>query len=134
VIYIRWLLVIPLTITGWFVGLFTGLLILQIGEWTCPQEQIVSGMCTAPWIHFVFSTAVVFGSFIAAAFMVAVPSLIAPSHKYQIARLCFCGGCIFSIYGLYTTNAWLAFVVANVGGFTALYIRRRNLKNSALGS
>jgi hypothetical protein len=95
---LRWFATVLAIVLGWCVGLAVGLSIYLVGEWTCPRQYVVSESCFAPWSRGIFVTATVLGAAVAAALVVALPALVAPSHKQLAATLAFVGGCLFAGY------------------------------------
>jgi MFS family permease len=124
---IRWLLVLPFAVAGWYLGLLAGLLVYQIGESTCPTKYIVSGFCTAPWSHAVYLFALAFGAGMAGAAVVALPTLVAPEKQIWVAAVALILGIVAATYMLFTTTAWLPFVAALICGSVSLWLIKRNL-------
>ena len=93
---LRWLLTVPAAILGCYLGFFAGILIHYVHVWACPKEHLVSGACMAPWSLFVMSTAVGLSAAIAAAGVVLLPTLLAPSHRWLVARVAFACGLLFA--------------------------------------
>ena len=48
---VRWILLPIVCIAAWIAALFTGIVAHSIAEFFCPADQIVSGMCVAPWLR-----------------------------------------------------------------------------------
>lgn len=129
----RWLLVVPIAIVGWYIGLFTWAGIYQLNEWLCPNEYKVSGMCYAPWTGYVHNFAIASGSIVAAALVVLLPTLIAPSHRYNVARVSYILGLICSIYFL-VIGPWVPVAWAALGGGISLWFILRVLTLRSRGT
>ena len=123
----RWLITVPVAVLGWYIGMFVGLFIYGIGEWTCPAEYIVSGNCFAPWSSLLLSIAVAVGTAVAACFIVRLPTLVAPSHRWAIAFTAFMSGLAFAVYVAFTvrSNVWAPFTSAVLSGVGTLWFIRR---------
>ena len=76
--WLRWLLVIPAVYVAWHLAIVAGMLLLALAESFCPAEQVVSGMCIAPWFEraetviFLFSAGLAAVLFIGVAYMMGV--------------------------------------------------------------
>lgn len=137
----RWLLVIPVGVIGWYIGLFVAILVHTAGEYLCPVEEIVSGFCTAPWMAHVDDVALALGSILCGILAVLFPTLLAPSHRGAVAAVAYASGLILSasflIHGVWGAVAWAALsggltlwrvrvVLAHVSGGTQLAVPPAN--------
>jgi hypothetical protein len=117
----RWLLILPVIIFGWYVGIFSAIAIYKSNEWLCPTQYIVSGMCYAPWSSFIEEFSVTFGSVISASLIVLLPSLVAPSRHVVVAFATYIFGLLCSSYWLVHGSrepvAWAA-----IGGAITLWL------------
>lgn len=120
---LRWLLVIPVAVIGWYIGLIVAILIHMAGEHLCPAEEIVSGFCTAPWMAYVDDFAQALGSLLCGVLVVLFPTLLAPSHRGTVAAVAYASGLILSasflMHGIWVPVVWAALS----GGFTLWRIR-----------
>jgi hypothetical protein len=109
---LRWLLVIPVAVIGWYIGLIVAILVHATGEHLCPAEEIVSGFCTAPWMAYVDDFALALGSILCGILVVLFPALLAPSHRGTVAAVAYASGLILStsflIHGIWLPVAWAA--------------------------
>jgi hypothetical protein len=125
---LRWLMVMPSAIAGWYCGILAGLVIAEIAERTCPDEYIVSGSCLAPWSQSVFIAATVVGAAIAGAMIVLLSAAMAPAWKFRVALIAFALGFAVATYMATLTQSWLAYAVAVAGGLLALGIVRSRVE------
>lgn len=113
---VRWLLTIPGAIIGWYIGVIVALLAHAIGEWLCPWQYVVSGMCFAPWSSFLEKAYLSIGSLICGSLTVLFPALIAPSHRNEVALMVYLAGLTCSGYwllqGVWVPVLWAAFAGA----------------------
>ena len=58
----------------------------------CPAEQFISGQCYAPWYRTADTIALSLSFGFGAALFVALPALLAPAFKRQVAALAFVSG------------------------------------------
>jgi len=91
---LRFLLIIPAAITGWYLALLLAMTIHELGEITCPAEYIVSGACFAPWTSSVQSMAMAAGACVAAMLIVLFAYWLAPLHKRATSLIVLSGGVI----------------------------------------
>jgi hypothetical protein len=122
---LRWLLVVPVAVIGWYLGLIVAILLHMTGEHLCPAEEIVSGFCTAPWMAYVDDFAMALGSLLCGAMVVLFPTLVAPSHRGMVAVVAFVSALVvsapFLIHGIWVPVAWATLA----GGLTLWRIRAR---------
>ena len=128
ILWLRWLSVIPAAVVGWFIALAFGLFLLHVLDSMCPPEQIVSGMCTAPWYDTGFEVAVVIGASLAAFLVVVLASITAPTHRILVSRLAFAGGAAYALYGAFVTHSYAALAFALASGLVAVWTVSRLLR------
>ncbi len=119
---IRWILVFPAAVGAWYVALFLAMALLTGLDHLCPREQIVSGMCMAPWYPGAFEVLFCFGAGIAAALVVVTCTLIAPSYKRRIAVATFLAGSVVAVVMGFTTHAYAALITSIVAGAIVLCV------------
>lgn len=129
---LRWLLTVPAAILGWYLGFFAGVLIHYVHVWTCPNEHLVSGACMAPWSLFLMSTALGVSAAIAAAGVVLLPTLLAPSHRWLVARIAFACGLLLAMYFAFAMHwaIWIPVVCAILSGASMLWFVRQHIDRS----
>ncbi len=130
---LRWLLTVPAGILGLYLGFFAGILIHYGHVWACPNEHLVSGACMAPWSLFVKTTSVGLSAAIAAAGVVLLPTLLAPSHRWLVARIAFACGLLLALYLSLAVRwvMWIPVVCAILSGVGMLWLVRRHMDSSA---
>lgn len=123
---LRWALVVPAALAGWFVSLLVGLVLLHLVDRLCPEDQRVSGACIAPWHATVTDGIVLVCAALAAALIVLLPALVAPREKRTVAHLAFGGGLLFALYAAVQTGAYGSLAAAAASGWlTVAWVRRR---------
>ncbi|MEZ6004003.1 MAG: hypothetical protein R3F33_07425 [Planctomycetota bacterium] len=125
---LRWILVIPVGFVAWFVVLFAGLFALAILGWFCPEEELVSGTCTAHWYLAAEDAWIAACAGISAIAVVALPILVAPSHRAWVATAAFLVGaaCVVWFWVDGGLEEWPPAVAALLAGVVTLaWILRR---------
>jgi hypothetical protein len=125
--WLRWLLVIPGAIGAWYAALVAGITVHSALEALCPPEQIISGMCTAPWFRYAERVAFSAGAGFAAALILVTTTLIAPSHRTNVAVITLAAGLLIALVMGILASAYAEFVTAVViGGLTTAWLLRCN--------
>ncbi len=123
---IRWALILPGAFVAWYIALFLGVGVHAGIEALCPADQMVSGECSAPWFLAAEKAAVALGAALAAVLVMITCTLLAPSHRRQVAITTFVVGAIVATYmGLYLFTS--ATVAAIAAGAVALFILLRRM-------
>ena len=78
---IRWILVIPSAVVGWYIALFIGLILYAAVDLFCLPEHMVSGSCQAPWHEPVFNGLVVYVSCLSTVFVLVLSVIVAPKKE-----------------------------------------------------
>jgi hypothetical protein len=85
----RWLLV-PVAAAGiWYVALLSGLVAVGVLDALCPADEMVSGLCTAPWHATAVDVLIVAYAAVTAFGIVVVCGFLAPAHKLTVALIAF---------------------------------------------
>ena len=126
--FLRWLALLPAIYISWHLSLLIGLAILAIAESFCPRDQMVSGLCIAPWFLWVEDAIFAFGAALAATLIVITSALIAPGHKARTACAVFLAGCLVAAYFGWTADALKEFVTAALTGFVTLLVVNRRTR------
>jgi hypothetical protein len=113
---LRFALIVPAAIIGWYMGLMLGIAIYELGEITCPPEYVVSGACSAPWIPVIKNLAMAIGSGMAATLIVLFAYALAPIHKKNTALIALIVGAIVATVMVVFAREWIAFLFALSGG------------------
>ena len=134
---LRWLLVIPVAFLGWFLALFLGLSTEDFLTNLCPKDMIVSGACTAPWYFKLSSLIPPVFSGIAAVFVVAFPTLVAPVYRFQVSVIAFLCGAI-AAFGISRGTIMLEVLIALAAGLLTVgiigYLTQRQVDASGASS
>jgi hypothetical protein len=94
---LRWLAVIPGAISGWFLALALGFVIVSVIDSYCPPDQVESGMCIAPWYSTAFDAAVCFSAALAAFLVVLFASVMAPAHQRAVSWVAYVSGAVATV-------------------------------------
>lgn len=119
---LRWALTFPAAIVGWYGGVAIGLLIHQLGEWSCPAVYVVSDACAAPWSGIVMEIAVALGSAVAACLIVLLPAVTAPARRSATGLAAFLIGVMLAIHFVIATRAWVPFACAVAAGSIMMWV------------
>ena len=125
---LRWLLVIPAALVGWYLALVVGLLLLSLVESFCPSEAMVSGHCYAAWFQWSEEALFVLTTALAAWLVVLLPTLTCPTRKRTVASIAYVIGAVTAIIFAVTGPIWIPAIAALLMGF--LTLRRVYRKNS----
>jgi hypothetical protein len=71
----------------------------------CPQDAIVSGLCTARWHSNAINALQIVFAAISAFLVVTSAAWAAPTHKSEVAWLAYIGGCAFAFYFAFQLGA-----------------------------
>jgi hypothetical protein len=133
---IRWLAALVSPLVGYLVAI-AGAVILASGlKRLCPEDQMISGMCTASWYASSELAAISIAGSAGAAVFVLLPTVLAPSHKRAVALAAFVAGLLLA--SGFTWQVGWSFLVpfvtsAFAGGFTTSLLWRSG-KNATLPS
>ena len=122
---LRWILLPIVCIAAWIAALFTGIVAHSIAESSCPADQMVSGMCVAPWFEALDAWLVRFFSAFAAALIIASCYFTAPAARVVVAWVVFGAGAAYALWIAVVSWAWGEFVAAGVGGVAAVLLLTR---------
>lgn len=123
---LRWIAIFPGIYVSWHLSLIVGMALLAIAEAFCPKDQMVSGLCVAPWFFWIEDAIFLFCAALATALVVASAAFIAPAHRVRVAWVAFIGGCLVAGYLGWSTDAFMELAAAVASGLvTALAIDRR---------
>jgi len=122
----RWAMIFPISVASWCLIFIFGMITYSEIINLCPEEKMVSGMCEAGWWSIAETTLISIFSAIAAMFVLAVSSFIAPSERLAVILLTlFIGGMAAVFLGI-QSNEWVAMVSAVVSGIiTAIYFFKK---------
>jgi hypothetical protein len=131
---LRWLLVLPAACLGFLLSVVCGFGLVSLAGWFCPPELVISGMCTASWYPLASDLAICVSAALGASATVALPFLLAPTHRLPIAITAFAGGSFFALWVLVDGGPSLALpVVSALGGgllMAVLVLRGARIANA----
>jgi hypothetical protein len=119
---LRWILLPIVCIAAWIAALFTGIVAHSIAESFCPADQMVSGMCVAPWFEALDAWLVRFFSAFAAALIIASCYFTAPAARVVVAWVVFGAGAAYALWIAVVSWAWGEFIAAGIGGLAAVLL------------
>jgi hypothetical protein len=131
---LRWLLVVPLGLAGAFFGFASAAFLASAAVKLCPEELLVSGMCTASWYPALEQSIMCFGGALGAVGAVALPALAAPAHKKYVALVALILGAAYSLWVLVGVGSFvlLPAVAAIAAGLLATLATFRRSARAAL--
>lgn len=130
---LRWLAIPPAIVAAWALAILLGIGLLEVAICFCPADDMVSGMCVAPWYRYVEGGIVVGCAGIAAALILVVSVLLAPSHRVVVATVVLGGGVAVAFFMAYKSGAWDSFGGAVLAGFIAWFAMQRWAQMPAKG-
>lgn len=125
---LRWILLPTTCFAAWIAALFAGIAAHSVAESFCPEAQMVSGMCIAPWFETLDAWLVRFFSAFAAALIVVSAYFTAPAARAVVAWVVFGAGGIYALWLAIISWAWGEFVAAGVGGVATVLLLTRGQK------
>lgn len=122
---VRWVLTIPSAIAGFFFALMLAIVCHSAAVSFCPESQIISGLCTAPYMKIVDGFAEVLFPTIAAILVVWLPYFCAPKHKHIVVVSCYIVGSIVAFGLALSTQLWVTLfsVITSAGLLTYVLLR-----------
>lgn len=125
---LRWILLPIVGIAAWFAALFAGIIAHSIAEFFCPADQMVSGMCVAPWFGILDVWLIRFCSSFAAALIIVSCYLTAPAARVLVAWIVFGLGAVYALWIAVISWAWGEFISAGAGGIATVLLLTRGQK------
>jgi hypothetical protein len=122
---LRWLLVLPAALAGWWAALLLGFALLALGDSQCPAEERMSNACLAPWYAGFERAVYIVCAAIAAALVVLLPALTAPAHRRRVGWIACGWGAITALWLGANTGAHLEALVALFAGLAAAIVVHR---------
>jgi hypothetical protein len=119
---IRWIMVIPAAVIGWWLTIMVGLSLTNIPGLFCPPELMVSDICMTSWYGPVMSGIMIFTAALSAVMTLLFAVLVAPSKRDLVAIIVFVAGSIYATYLAYSISAWAEFTAAIVFGLFTLLL------------
>ena len=132
---IRWAL-IPVAICGaWFASIGIGAAIFGALVRMCPESQMVSSQCIAPWWPYAEEAFFSLSAAIAAANVVLAASLTAPSGTRRVAWITYSVGLLVAwIFAEVISDLYPLAGAAVAGALAVWWIRRRSSGLFSAGS
>jgi hypothetical protein len=118
----RWILLPIVCLTAWIAALFTGIVARSVAEFFCPADQMVSGMCVAPWFETLEAWLIRFFSAFAAALIIVSCYFTAPAARALVAWVAFGAGAVYALWIAIVSWAWGEFIAAGIGGVAAVLL------------
>lgn len=133
--WLRWLLLLPGAWLAWVAAVLIGIFLQRGLESLCPAEQVVSGMCAAPWFDTAIRGVTGFSAGVAAVLILLTTTLLAPGHRPAVAAATFFIGSLAALAMAIRTGSWLELAAAIVAGglTTAWLLRRERVRGSTAG-
>ena len=107
--------------------MFVGILLHDAATRLCPESEMVSGACVAPWWPVADAVVLCLSAAVAAALIVIACSLTAPSHRPRVALVVYVLGAVWAVIMAIAGAAYLALPAAGIAGWLAVaWIRRHS--------
>ena len=133
--WIRWLLIVPACILGWYLLFTIGMGLLGAVQFFCAEEDMINGRCLAPWYTDVKEAGIIFLAGMSAVTVVFAAYFVAPTRKTTTAIVAFLIGSAAATYVVITTDSWFEYAAAIVGGLMAAFsVYSRGLQSNSLQS
>jgi hypothetical protein len=128
---LRWALVPVAAVVAWAGSLVLGLLLHDVATRLCPESQMVSGLCVAPWWPYADAAVLAVSATFAAASIVIACALTAPSHRGRVVVAVYVIGAIWAVLLAIAGAAYLALPCAAAGGAWGMWwIKRKTPRPS----
>ena len=129
---IRWIMVIPAAVIGWWLAISVGLVLTNIPGYFCPPGLLASGHCMTPWYGPVMSGIMTLTAALSAVMTLLFAVLVAPRKRDLVAKVIFVAGSIYATYFAFSISAWLEYVGAIIFGlFTLLLLIKKYGRRTA---
>jgi hypothetical protein len=123
--WLRWLALVPAAAVGWYASLIAGLLADGVLASFCPPDMIVSGLCSASWYAPAEDALICVFAGIAAALIVTLTTIVAPSRKVTVAFVVLVLGSLFAVVMGSQVQAFGPMICAIFAGTLAAFLLRR---------
>ncbi|HEY7885053.1 MAG TPA: hypothetical protein VIC08_08920, partial [Cellvibrionaceae bacterium] len=110
------------SLLGYFLCMFLGIGTIIIFETFCPEQDLVSEVCTAAYMGAVENIALFIFSSLAAVLVVLLASLAAPTHKFVVACIAYTLGAITAITMGLSIGAYSILAATLISGAIILYV------------
>jgi len=129
---LRWILVVPAAVAGWWLAFAIGLwLHFYLEKALCPPEDIVSGFCHNHNVVLFLKVLKHAAVGVSAIVVCVVSPIVAPSHKTIVAVIALLAGSAFAVSFFWQVKEWSLLGVAIGSGIAATSLvgwhqRRKN--------
>jgi hypothetical protein len=134
--WLRWLALVPAAAVGWYGSLIAGIGARSVLMSFCPSDEIISGLCSASWYAPAEDALMCVFAGIAAALIVTLPTLVAPSRKVTVAFIVLLLGSLVAVVMGSQIRAFGPMICAVLAGTLAAMLLRRHylaLPNPSVG-
>jgi hypothetical protein len=122
---LRWILMPVACVTVWFLAMVIGIIMLEIAESLCPDDQMVSGLCDAPWWGPVEKGVFCFSTGLSAVLVVLAGFFVAPAARVIVAWIAFGAGSIVALWMAAGGSVWAECVSAIAAGLLTSFLLMR---------
>lgn len=122
---IRWLWIPLCAILVWYGMLAFGLALDSFALRFCPQDEMLSGFCTATWFRTVQRAIVIGCAGLTGLVEVVVAAIVAPMQRTRAAAVVFALGVAVALSMAVETMAYPEFAAAVLGGLIGIFIASR---------
>ena len=125
---IRWALIPPTALLGFYVAFMLGMLSYLIAESFCPPELMVSEMCNAPYMKVFEKVAFVVFPTLASLIIIWAAYWLAPRFKFQVCAAVYVLGMVYAAYLASAMELWLTLVCVAFCAGISLFAQYRLAK------
>jgi len=123
---LRWVLVPVAALAAWGASILVGLILHGLATGMCPESEMVSGACVAPWWPYADAVVLVVAAAFAAAAIVLACALTAPTHRPRVAVVVYVLGAVWAVVLAVAGAAYVALPSACASGAWAVWwVRQR---------
>lgn len=110
---------------AWAITVAATVGLYSVVETFCPVDQMVSGMCVAPWFRRAAQAVFWTGSALAAVLIPIACTVVAPAHRRRVALVTFVVGALVALAMAIAATAYLELATALVVGALVTWRLRR---------
>jgi len=125
---VRWILVIPAAIAGWYLAFILGMLSVVALDALCPPEMMISGACMASWYPPAVDLLIIISTGLSAVLAIVGAYMVTPEaqRKMAIAYTTYSVGALTAGLWAFELNSWAEFSCAVALGLMAiLFLKQR---------
>ena len=94
---LRWAFVLPGALFGWVIAFMAGYWTQAFLHSLCPADKVISDACTASWYLWLSPNLFPVYTALAAALVISLPMLAAPSHRLRVGWIFYGLGSVAAI-------------------------------------